>query len=481
MQYGYRPSLGVSLFYVCADVVAHGSIQGGFVYRSLMMVLTTVLAGYLREQAQQAEAALEERLGQSTALNDATAVLGASLDLESVLRAAVAAAAQLFGSPMAVLQPSGDLGGLGAALVEPITFPDHETSPTRHALEQLCAREAASAGSLSRGDALIRVEALPGGREAIVLVLALAPRQAVLGTLAVVVPAGTSVTFDSDILDAFLERLTLAVENAALYRALAERSDDLQRAYSDLASAHQELLSVDQMKTNFLANVSHELRTPLTSIRSFSELLLGDDESPAVRKEFLHIINTESERLTRLVDDVLDISRIEAGHMIWHMQSVDLGRLLRESGRAFSAAAERQHLRLELDLAGDLPNLWGDRDRLYQVVANLLNNAIKFTHPGGTVGLAAEHDAAQGEVRIRVADTGVGIAPADQRRIFDKFQQVGDTLTEKPKGTGLGLAISRDIVEHHGGRVWVESYPGVGSTFTVALPVPSRVAVEQAA
>ena len=93
----------------------------------------------------------------------------------------------------------------------------------------------------------------------------------------------------------------------------------------------------------------------------------------------------------------------------------------------------------------------------------------------------AEHDAAQGEVRIRVADTGVGIAPADQRRIFDKFQQVGDTLTEKPKGTGLGLAISRDIVEHHGGRVWVESYPGVGSTFTVALPVPSRVAVEQAA
>jgi signal transduction histidine kinase len=231
------------------------------------------------------------------------------------------------------------------------------------------------------------------------------------------------------------------------------------------------LLSVDEMKTNFLANVSHELRTPLTSIRSFSELLMEYEDDPEVQKEFLRIISTESERLTRLVNDVLDISRIEAGHMNWQMISVDVSELLADLGRTFAPLISLAHLTFKVELGDELTRVYADRDRLHQVIANLLNNAMKFTRPGGTIVLRG--GVADCEVRISVTDTGIGVAEADQERIFEKFQQVGDTLTDKPRGTGLGLPICRDIVEHHQGRMWVDSRPGVGSTFTVALPPES--------
>jgi signal transduction histidine kinase len=238
------------------------------------------------------------------------------------------------------------------------------------------------------------------------------------------------------------------------------------------------LLSVDEMKTNFLANVSHELRTPLTSIRSFSELLLAYEDDPAIQKDFLQIINAESERLTRLVNDVLDITKIEAGHMDWQMATLSLPDLLRDSARTFGPLIAKGKLLFDLGIDESLPAIYGDRDRLHQVLANLLNNAMKFTR-GGTITMRAE--TLEDEVRITVSDTGIGIAPEDQERIFEKFQQVGDTLTDKPRGTGLGLAICRDIVEHHRGRLWVESEPGLGSTFTVALPTSEPLALAHAA
>jgi signal transduction histidine kinase len=482
MRYGYGPSLGVALLYVSADglgyLVSQQPIGGPFVFRSLLLPLTTVLAGYLREQAQQAEAALQERLRQSNALNETTAVLGASLELDAVLRAEVGATAQLFGTSSAVLQASSGPNGLAAALPEPIFYAGDGRSVAERALERLC-RQYAQRGMSSRTDeGLITVDSLPTGEQAIVLELALPTRQISLATLAVAVPAGASIALDSDILDSFLERITLAVENASLYRTLADRSHDLQRAYSDLATAHQELLSVDEMKTNFLANVSHELRTPLTSIHSFSELLLAYEDDPQVQTEFLHIISTESERLTRLVNDVLDISRIEAGHMDWKMDSIDTSELLRDLSRTFAPLVSLAQLTFDVQIDDDLVRIHGDRDRLHQVIANLLNNAMKFTRAGGTIVLRGE--LVDDEVRVSVSDTGIGVAPADQERIFEKFQQVGDTLTDKPRGTGLGLAICRDIVEHHQGRMWVESTPGEGSIFTVGLP-PEAVALERAA
>jgi signal transduction histidine kinase len=471
MRYGYGPSLGVALLYVSADgvgyMVSQQPIGGPFVFRSLLLPLTTVLAGYLREQAQQAEAALQERLRQSNALNEATAALGASLELDAVLRAAVGATAQLFGSPTAVLQASTGLDGHTAMLPTPIFYAGDGQSGTERALERLC-QHYARRGLTSHSEELISIDRLPTGEQAVVLELALPTRQISLATLAVAVPFGARITLDSDILDSFVERITLAVENASLYRTLADRSQDLQRAYSDLATAHQELLSVDEMKTNFLANVSHELRTPLTSIRSFSELLLAYEDDPSVQKEFLRIISTESERLTRLVNDVLDISRIEAGHMDWKMDNIDVAELLTDLARTFSPLVSLAQLTFDVRLDQNLAWVYGDRDRLHQVVANLLNNAMKFTRPGGTIVLRGE--LLDDEVRVSVADTGIGVATTDQQRIFEKFQQVGDTLTDKPRGTGLGLAICRDIVEHHHGRMWVESVPGVGSTFAVALP-----------
>jgi signal transduction histidine kinase len=482
MRYGYGPSLGVALLYVSADGIGYLAAQqpvgAPFVVRSLLLPLTTVLAGYLREQAQQAEAALQERLRQSNTLNEVTGMLGASLELDAVLRAAVAATAQLFGSDTAVLQASSGLDGHAVTLPAPIFSSGDGQSPTERALESLCSRFAQRAQIARTGDELISVESLATGQQAVVLELALPTRQLSLATIAVAVPAGGAISLDSDILDSFVERITLAVENASLYRTLADRSQDLQRAYSDLATAHQELLSVDEMKTNFLANVSHELRTPLTSIRSFSELLLAYEDDPEVQKEFLRIISTESERLTRLVNDVLDISRIEAGHMDWKMDTIDVSELLSDLGRTFAPLITLADLSFDIQIDQDVTRVYGDRDRLHQVIANLLNNAMKFTHGGGTIVLRGQRF--DEEIRISVTDTGIGVAPTDQQRIFEKFQQVGDTLTDKPRGTGLGLAICRDIVEHHQGRMWVDSTPGHGSTFTVALP-PEDSALPRAA
>jgi signal transduction histidine kinase len=472
MRYGYGPSLATVLIFICLDGVegrlGRHALDGIFVFRSGFLFITVVLAGYLSEQARRAEAALQERLRQANLLNQVTAMLGTSLEFERVLHAVVAAAHRLFGGTRVVLQPASDLAGRAGDTPVAIQYPCPEANvPARAGLDALCDHYA-SAGQRQRE----AHELLPSGEQALVFSLAAPTHQEALATLAVSLPIGRVVPgIDRDILDLFVERATLAIENASLYRTLAVRSDDLQRAYSDLALAHQELLSVDEMKTNFLANVSHELRTPLSSIRSFSELLLSYDDAN-VQQEFLSIINQESERLTRLVNDVLDITKIEAGQLHWDMQELDVTALLYDSVRTYAPLIVEQGLIFKQAIGADLPLIYADRDRLQQVVANLLSNAMKFT-PSGTIELDARCVGA--EVRIAITDTGIGIAAEDHERIFEKFQQVGETLTGKPRGTGLGLAICRDIVDYHQGRLWVDSHLDGGSTFTVALPACAAV------
>ena len=260
--------------------------------------------------------------------------------------------------------------------------------------------------------------------------------------------------------------------------ALRASNDELRRAYTDLATAHQELLKIDEMKSSFIANVSHELRTPLTSVLAYSELLLTyDDPPPATRRDFLEIIHTESARLTRLVNEVLDISKIESGQIELRRERIDLRSLIAASARSYRQMIRQRGLAFELDVPERLPLVVGDADRLQQVVANLLNNALKFT-PSGAIRLWARDEGER--VLIAVGDTGVGIAAEDQERIFEKFHQVGDILTAKPSGTGLGLAICRELVGAHGGRIWVESTPGRGSTFLFALPALPTHAAEPA-
>jgi PAS domain S-box-containing protein len=252
---------------------------------------------------------------------------------------------------------------------------------------------------------------------------------------------------------------------------------------TELQRARQEAEAANQAKSAFLANVSHELRTPLTSILGFAKIvqkrlediilpLIHTEDKKAQRairqaRENMSIIISEGERLTALINDVLDLAKIEAGKVEWKMQPLALADLIRRATTATSALFTQKNLELILDLPDGLPEVIGDSDRLIQVLINLISNAVKFT-PAGSVTCRARPG--QREVIVSVSDTGVGIAREDFESVFEQFRQVGDTLTDKPRGTGLGLSICRQIIEHHGGRIWVHSELDRGSTFSFTLP-----------
>jgi len=264
-----------------------------------------------------------------------------------------------------------------------------------------------------------------------------------------------------------LDETSQAIEYS---RRLEQQSHALEATTAELRRANERLREVDRLKDDFVSTVSHELRTPLTSIRSFSEILL---DNPALeqqqRQEFLRIIVTESERLTRLINDMLDLAKIEAGKLEWHMERVSTSEVAREAATALGQLFRDKSVKLEAHLLDGVSTIIADRDRLFQVVVNLLSNAVKFSPRGvGLVTLTVENDA--DGIRLSVADNGPGIAPSDREAIFERFRQVGDTLTAKPEGSGLGLAISRMIVEHFGGRASVGDAPGGGAIFQVWLP-----------
>jgi signal transduction histidine kinase len=220
-----------------------------------------------------------------------------------------------------------------------------------------------------------------------------------------------------------------------------------------------------------VSSVSHELRTPLTSIRSFSEILRDDPRIElAKRKQFLDIITRESERLTRLINEILDLSKLESGTTEWHESVVDMKEVIESSVSATSQLFREKDVRLETQIPTTVPPLVADGDRVTQVIFNLLSNAVKFCDRGrGRVVVRLAEDA--GCLRVDVTDNGPGISYKDQKIIFEKFRQAGDALTAKPRGTGLGLHISCRIIEHFGGRIWVSSSPGEGATFSFTLPL----------
>jgi signal transduction histidine kinase len=267
-----------------------------------------------------------------------------------------------------------------------------------------------------------------------------------------------------------LAMLDEASQAIAHSHELEQKSKALLAATAELRAANARLTELDRMKDDFVSTVTHELRTPLTSIRAFSEILHDNPELPATeRQRFLSIVIQESERLTRLINQVLDLAKLESGRAEWQVGDVDMAAAVEDSVAATSQLFEGKAVVLERTLAPGLPPVRGDRDRLVQVLINLLSNAVKFVAPGtGRVRVVA---AVEGEnVTVRVCDNGPGVSAADQQLIFEKFRQAGDTLTAKPQGTGLGLPISRQIVEHLGGRLWVESAPGEGATFAFCLP-----------
>ncbi|MFC5302892.1 sensor histidine kinase [Azospira restricta] len=254
-------------------------------------------------------------------------------------------------------------------------------------------------------------------------------------------------------------------------RELERKSRELEAATSELKAVNERLLELDRLKDDFMASVSHELRTPLTSIRAFSEILRDDPRTElAERERFLGIIVSETERLTRLVNQILDMAKIESGNVDWRVETVDLREVVEQSAAATGQLFHDKGVRLILDLPPAVPPILADRDRLMQVVINLLSNAVKFA-PAEAGRVAVSLAPVAEGLRVAVADNGPGIRREDQEVIFERFRQGGDTLTGKPTGTGLGLPISRKIVEYFGGRLWVESEPGRGAVFVFVLPL----------
>jgi signal transduction histidine kinase/DNA-binding response OmpR family regulator len=287
----------------------------------------------------------------------------------------------------------------------------------------------------------------------------------------------------------------IALDNADAYRQLNEHEAEIRRLFEEAERARGIAEEADAAKSAFLSTVSHELRTPLTSVLGFAKIIkrrleerifpLVQTDEKKVRQtiqqveENLRVVVSEGERLTKLIDDVLDLAKIEAGKLEWHMESVSMGDIIDRATAATASLFEQKGLRMVREVDDGLPHITGDRDRLIQVVINLISNAVKFTDTGSVTCLAEQRD---GDIVVSVIDTGLGIAPSDQPKVFERFKQVGDTLTDKPKGTGLGLPICKEIVEHHRGHIWVESAIGRGSTFSFSLPIEAgaRAAADSA-
>ena len=265
-----------------------------------------------------------------------------------------------------------------------------------------------------------------------------------------------------------LDETSQAIEYS---QRLEHKSAALEQATAELREANERLRQLDQLKDDFLATVSHELRTPLTSIRSFSEILLDTpDLAPEERAEFLQIIVRESERLTRLINDFLDLSKIESGKMEWQVAECELQGIVAEAGQATHGLFADRRVALVQDLPPGSAAVLCDKDRMVQVMINLLSNACKFV-PAGQGQVRIELRAEGEGFLVRVEDNGPGVPQPYREAIFEKFRQVsGSLIKDKPKGTGLGLAICRQIVEHFGGRIWAEDAALGGAAICFFLP-----------
>lgn len=293
------------------------------------------------------------------------------------------------------------------------------------------------------------------------------------------------------------ESFTEMAENLKIsYEKLEEYSRTLEQKVEErtceLREANEKLKELDKIKSDFLSTVSHELRTPLTSVIGFTKIIKKRFEEiiiPQIKTEDgktlkamrqigenVGIIISEGERLTSLINDVLDLSKIEAGKVEWKMEPLLMFDIIDQATAATRSLFEQKGLKLIKYVEDNLPVINGDKYRLMQVVINLISNAVKFTDEG--IVTCAVKKTGNG-VTVSVIDTGRGIDPSDHENVFEKFKQVGDTLTDKPSGTGLGLPICKQIVAHHGGRIWVESEPGKGSTFSFTIPIMAAAGTGQ--
>src|SRR5688572_6323111 len=292
-----------------------------------------------------------------------------------------------------------------------------------------------------------------------------------IGAASARIMVGSVVKEEALTIDEVREILDEASQVEVYSHRLEQKSKELERATEELREANERLKELDRLKDDFVATVSHELRTPLTSIRTFSQILRDNPGlDPAERARQLGIVIKESERLTRLINQILDVSKLESGNVEWHPGPVDMKEIVEDTVAAMSELFKEKSIELRTHVPERVPAVTADLDRIVQVMLNLLSNAVKFCDAGhGRVEIALSQGG--GFVRVDVSDNGPGIAAAEQQAIFDKFRQAGDPLMGKPQGFGLGLHICKRIVERLGGRIWVVSGQRQGTCFSFTLPI----------
>jgi signal transduction histidine kinase len=263
----------------------------------------------------------------------------------------------------------------------------------------------------------------------------------------------------------FADQAVIAIEQVRLFQEIQEKHRQLQLA-------NEQLQEVDRLKSDFVSNVSHELRTPLTAIKGAVDLVLREVAGPLTEKQthYLARVRSNTQHLTGLINDLLDLSKIESGKIEVKSSRVSLGGLVHEVVASLRPVAAEKVIGLKATISEPSTLVWADRDKVNQVLMNLIGNAIKFTPAQGRITVSASRSGKE-SVQVSVSDTGPGIAPNEKDKIFDKFYQIAQVGDVKPKGTGLGLAICKALVELHGGKIWVEPEPNGGSTFYFTLPV----------
>jgi signal transduction histidine kinase/DNA-binding response OmpR family regulator len=456
-------------------------------------VLATTF-NHMAASLEQMTQAQQQRLAELSALHAIGLVISSTLDLERLIELALAAIAQHLGYDRARLflvqadqqalmhgRVVGAPEGIRARLQD-ITIPLQADSGF-HARVALSGEPVLVEDIEQVKDQAYRP--MPEGSDIRSLVaVPLKVENRVLGVLSV--SNGRTkrplTAVDQHLLTTVANQLAIAIANAFAYQHIAQLNVDLEKKVQERTEALQlqqerlqevnlQLEIANRHKSEFLANMSHELRTPLNAVIGFSEVLLERmfGELNAKQTEYLEDILSSGKYLLSLINDILDLSKVEAGRLELELGVFDLRHLLEGSLVMVRERALAHGIVLRLEVADDIDCLVGDERMVKQILFNLLSNAVKFTPDRGKVGIKATR--VDSLVQIAVWDTGLGIAPEDQQRVFEEFYQVGQGLTEKTEGTGLGLALTKKFVELHGGTIWVDSVLGHGSTFTFTLPI----------
>jgi signal transduction histidine kinase len=255
--------------------------------------------------------------------------------------------------------------------------------------------------------------------------------------------------------------------------ALRLLRDELQQRTLELTAAQAELQSLSQVKSTFVSTAAHELRTPLTAMTGYLELLQGNDTSnlTPVQREYLSIIEASTQRLVSIITDLLDVTRLESGRIALVLRPTDLVAVIESTVAEHAAEFAAKELEVTLNLPAGLPEALCDITRARQILNHLLNNAIKFTLSGGNIAVRLDRDAEEGYLLLTVADSGIGIPPAEQNKVFERFYRASNVAYIGVAGAGLGLHLARSLVELHGGRIWLESDVDHGATFYVTFPI----------